>query len=143
VLAKPMTFMNLSGVAVRRLMERYEVPPQGLVVLVDEADLPLGTIRVRPRGTAGGHNGLKSIIGALGSIDFIRVRMGVQPDHPVSDRADHVLGRFRRDQLESVADMVERAVDAVEVIVREGVEPAMNRFNRRPESPGSGIKQEE
>ncbi len=143
VLAKPMTFMNLSGVAVRRLMERYQVPPPDLIVLVDEADLPLGTVRVRPRGSAGGHNGLKSIIGALGSIEFVRVRMGVQPDHPVSDRAAHVLGRFRRDQLESVADMVERAVDAVEVIVREGVEPAMNRFNRRPESPESGSKQGE
>ena len=143
VLAKPMTFMNLSGVAVRRLMERYEVPPSNLIVLVDEADLPLGTIRVRPRGSAGGHNGLKSIIGALGSIDFARVRMGVQPDRPVSDRAVHVLGRFRRDQLESVADMVERAVDAVEVIVREGVEPAMNRFNRRPESQESGTKEAE
>jgi PTH1 family peptidyl-tRNA hydrolase len=142
VLAKPMTFMNLSGVAVRRLMERYQVPPSDLVVLVDEADLPLGTIRVRPRGSAGGHNGLKSIIGALGSIEFARVRMGVQPDHPVSDRAAHVLGRFRRDQLESVADMVERAVDAVEVIVREGIEPAMNRFNRRPESEDSGLKEE-
>jgi len=141
VLAKPMTFMNLSGVAVRRLMERYEVPPSNLIVLVDEADLPLGTIRVRPRGSAGGHNGLKSIIGALGSIDFARVRMGVQPDRPVSDRAVHVLGRFRRDQLESVADMVERAVDAVEVIVREGVEPAMNRFNRRTEQPEDGSKE--
>lgn len=143
VLAKPMTFMNLSGVAVRRLMERYEVPPSDLIVMVDEADLPFGTLRIRPRGSAGGHNGLKSIIGALGSVDFVRVRMGVQPDHPVSDRAAHVLGRFRRDQLELVADMVDRAADAVEVIVREGVEPAMNRFNRRPEPPEDGAKQRE
>ena len=143
VLAKPMTFMNLSGVAVRRLMERYEVPPADLIILVDEADLPFGTLRIRPRGSAGGHNGLKSIIGALGSVEFVRVRMGVQPDHPVPDRAAHVLGRFRRDQLESVADMVDRAADAVEVIVREGVEPAMNRFNRRPEAPEPGSKPEE
>jgi len=143
VLAKPMTFMNLSGVAVRRLMERYEVPPTDVIVLVDEADLPFGTLRIRPRGSAGGHNGLKSIIGALGSVDFVRVRMGVQPDHPVTDRAAHVLGRFRRDQLELVADMVDRAADAVEVIVREGAEPAMNRFNRRPESPEPGSKQGE
>lgn len=143
VLAKPMTFMNLSGVAVRRLMERYEVPPTDLIIMVDEADLPFGTLRIRPRGSAGGHNGLKSIIGALGSVDFVRVRMGVQPDHPVTDRAAHVLGRFRRDQLEIVADMVDRAADAVEVIVREGVEPAMNRFNRRPEPPEPGAKQEE
>lgn len=135
LLAKPLTFMNLSGVAVRRLMERYQVPPPDLIVLVDEADLPLGTLRVRPRGSAGGHNGLKSIIGALGADDFVRVRMGVQPDHPVSDRAAHVLGRFRRDQLERVAEMVDRAADAVEMIVREGVERAMNQFNRRPEPP--------
>lgn len=135
VLAKPLTFMNLSGVAVRRLMERYEVPPDDLVVLVDEAELPLGALRIRPQGSAGGHNGLKSIIGALGSSDFIRVRLGVQPDHPVGDRAAHVLGRFRRDQLECVADMVDRAAEAVEVIVEEGVERAMNQFNRRPESP--------
>lgn len=135
LLAKPLTFMNLSGVAVRRLMERYQVPPPDLIVLVDEADLPLGTLRVRPRGSAGGHNGLKSIIGALGADDFVRVRMGVQPDHPVSDRAAHVLGRFRRDQLERVAEMVDRAADAVEMIVREGIERAMNQFNRRPEPP--------
>jgi peptidyl-tRNA hydrolase, PTH1 family len=141
VLAKPLTFMNLSGVAVRRLMERYEVPLSDLVVLVDEADLPLGALRIRPRGTAGGHNGLKSIIGALGSIDFVRVRMGVQPDHPVSDRAAHVLGRFRRDQLEAVADMVDRAAEAAEVIVEEGVERAMNRFNRRPEPQEPGPAQ--
>jgi PTH1 family peptidyl-tRNA hydrolase len=135
VVAKPLTFMNLSGVAVRRLMERYEVPPPDLIVLVDEAELPLGALRIRPRGSAGGHNGLKSIIGALGSDEFIRVRMGVQPDHPVADRAAHVLARFRRDQLESVAEMVDRAAEAVEVIVEEGVERAMNRFNRRPEAP--------
>jgi peptidyl-tRNA hydrolase, PTH1 family len=141
VVAKPMTFMNLSGVAVRRLMERYEVAISDLVVLVDEADLPLGALRIRPRGSAGGHNGLKSIIGALGSIDFVRVRMGVQPDHPVSDRAAHVLGRFRRDQLEAVADMVDRAAEAAEVIVEEGVERAMNLFNRRPESQEPGPAQ--
>jgi peptidyl-tRNA hydrolase, PTH1 family len=133
VLAKPLTFMNLSGVSVRRLAERYEIGPGDLTVLVDEAALPLGTLRIRKQGSAGGHNGLKSIIGALGSDEFIRVRMGVQPDHPVSDRTRLVLGRFRRDQLEAVAEMVNRAAEAVEVIVREGVERAMNQFNRRPE----------
>ncbi|HEY6290953.1 MAG TPA: aminoacyl-tRNA hydrolase [Terriglobia bacterium] len=133
VLAKPLTFMNLSGVSVRRLAERYEIGPGDLTVLVDEAALPLGTLRIRKQGSAGGHNGLKSIIGALGSDEFIRVRMGVQPDHPVSDRTRLVLGRFRRDQLEAVAEMVNRAAEAVEVIVREGVERAMNQFNRPPE----------
>jgi len=133
VLAKPQTFMNLSGVSVRRLVERYEVPIDELVVLLDEAALPLGTLRIRKRGSAGGHNGLKSIIGALESDEFVRIRMGIQPDHPVANLKAHVLGRFGRGQLEAVAEMVERAAEAVEVIIREGVESAMNQFNRRPE----------
>lgn len=132
VLAKPQTFMNLSGVSVQRLVERYEVPMGELVVLLDEAALPLGTLRIRKRGSAGGHNGLKSIIGALESDEFVRVRMGIQPDHLVSNLKSHVLGRFSRGQLEAVAEMVDRAAEAVEVIVREGVESAMNQFNRRP-----------
>lgn len=135
VLAKPQTFMNLSGVSVRRLVERYQVPTEDLTVLLDEAALPFGALRIRKRGSAGGHNGLKSIIGALGSDEFVRVRMGIQPDHPVSNLRSHVLGRFSRGQLEAVAEMVERAAEAIEVIVREGVESAMNRFNRRPEPP--------
>jgi peptidyl-tRNA hydrolase, PTH1 family len=133
VLAKPQTFMNLSGVSVRRLLERYDLSTSDVTVLVDEAALPFGTLRIRKRGSAGGHNGLKSIIGALGSDEFIRVRMGIQPDHPVSNLKVHVLGRFSRGQLEAVAEMVDRAAEAVEVIVREGVESAMNQFNRRPE----------
>jgi len=133
VLAKPQTFMNLSGISVRRLVERYEVPIDDVVVLLDEAALPLGTLRIRKRGSAGGHNGLKSIIGALGSDEFVRIRMGIQPDHPVSNLRAHVLGRFNRTQLETVAEMVGRSAEAVEVIIREGVESAMNQFNRRPE----------
>jgi PTH1 family peptidyl-tRNA hydrolase len=133
VLAKPQTFMNLSGVSVRRLLEGYDLSTSDLTVLVDEAALPFGALRIRKRGSAGGHNGLKSIIGALGSDEFIRVRMGIQPDRPVSNLKVHVLGRFSRGQLEAVAEMVDRAAEAVEVIVREGVESAMNQFNRRPE----------
>jgi PTH1 family peptidyl-tRNA hydrolase len=135
VLAKPMTFMNLSGLAVRKLMDRYQVAPDGLIVLVDEADLPFGTLRIRKRGSAGGHNGLKSIIGAIGSDEFVRVRMGIKPDEePAGGLVSHVLGRFRRHDLEGVAEMVDRAADAVTVIVRDGAERAMNQFNRRPES---------
>jgi peptidyl-tRNA hydrolase, PTH1 family len=133
VLAKPQTFMNLSGVSVHRLAERYAVGAGDLTVLVDEVNLPLGALRIRRQGSAGGHNGLKSIIGALGTDAFIRVRMGAQPARPVADRAAHVLGRFHRSQLEAVAEMVNQAAEAVETIVREGVETAMNRFNRRPE----------
>jgi peptidyl-tRNA hydrolase, PTH1 family len=135
VLAKPMTFMNLSGLAVRKLMDRYEVAPEDLIVLVDDADLPFGSLRIRKRGSAGGHNGLKSIIGAIGSDEFLRVRMGIKPDEEQADAlVSHVLGRFRRRDLEGVAGMVDRAADAVTVIVREGAERAMNQFNRRPQS---------
>jgi peptidyl-tRNA hydrolase, PTH1 family len=135
VLAKPQTYMNLSGLALARLLRKYELPAEDLIVLVDEADLPLGSLRIRGWGSAGGHNGLKSIIGALESDQFARVRMGVGPDRPVEDRAAYVLGRFRKADLETVAEMLERAADAVEMIVREGVEKAMNRYNRRVTSP--------
>ncbi len=132
VLAKPQTFMNLSGLAVERLVARHEVPVRDLIVLVDEADLPFGTLRIRQRGSAGSHNGMKSIIGALQSDDFVRVRMGIQPvDHPVEDRASYVLARFRKSELEAVADLVDRAAEAVRVILRDGTQKAMNLFNRR------------
>ncbi len=134
VLAKPQTYMNLSGMAVNRLLEKYGVSVQDLVVLVDDVDLPLGTLRIRQRGSAGGHNGLKSVIGSLESDEFVRVRMGVKPDLPVEDRVSYVLGRFRKADLETVAEMLDRSVEAVRAILREGPEKAMNRFNRRVQS---------
>jgi peptidyl-tRNA hydrolase, PTH1 family len=137
LLAKPQTYMNLSGGAVHRLLDRYEAAMQDLIVLVDEVDLPLGSIRVRRRGTAGGHNGLKSIIGALGSDEFVRVRMGVAPDHVVRDRAPYVLGRFRKADLEIVAQTLDTVVEAVSVILEEGPDKAMNRYNRRLSSQRS------
>jgi len=137
MLAKPQTFMNLSGLAVARLTGKYELAPQDVIVLVDEVDLPLGSLRVRPRGSAGGHNGLKSVIGALESSEFVRVRMGIRPEESVEDRVSYVLGRFRKTDLETVNDMLERTVEAVRVILSEGVQKAMNRFNRRVASPKS------
>jgi PTH1 family peptidyl-tRNA hydrolase len=137
LLAKPQTYMNLSGGAVRRLLEKYEAAVQDLIVLVDEVDLPLGSIRVRSRGSAGGHNGLKSIIGALESDEFVRVRIGVGPDHAVRDRAPYVLGRFRKADLEIVAQTLDTVAEAVGVILEEGPEQAMNRFNRRLSSQRS------
>ncbi len=134
VLAQPQTFMNLSGLAVARLLGKYGLASHDLIVLVDEADLPLGTLRIRARGSAGGHNGLKSVIGALESDEFVRVRMGVRPDDPVEDRVSYVLGRFRKADLETVDEMLERAVEAVRGILSEGPQKAMNRFNRRIES---------
>jgi peptidyl-tRNA hydrolase, PTH1 family len=131
ILAKPQTYMNLSGLAVGRLLNRYAIPAGDLIVLLDEADLPLGTLRIRDRGSAGSHNGLKSVIGAAGSDRFVRIRMGVKPPHPVEDRAAYVLGRFRKRDLEAVAEMVDRAAEAVGVVLREGVQTAMNRYNRR------------
>lgn len=131
LLAKPQTFMNLSGLAVARLFAKYELAESDLIVLVDEVNLPLGTLRVRPRGNAGGHNGMKSIIGAIGTDEFVRVRLGVQPDHPVTDQVSYVLGRFRKADLETVKELVDQAAEAVRVILKEGVQKAMNRFNRR------------
>jgi PTH1 family peptidyl-tRNA hydrolase len=137
VLAKPQTYMNLSGLSVSRLLRKYEALPQDLIVLVDDMDLPFGLIRIRVRGSAGSHNGLKSIIGTLQSDEFTRVRIGVQPDHPVRDRAPYVLGRFRKTDLETVTQTLDTVADAVEVILREGSEKAMNRYNRRGSSPES------
>lgn len=132
VLAKPQTYMNLSGMAVARLLDRYGLEPRDLMVLVDDADLPFGTLRIRQRGSAGSHNGLKSVIGALQADEFVRVRMGVQPvGRRVEDLASHVLGRFRKSDLETVADTLDRASEAVRVILKEGISRAMNRFNRR------------
>jgi PTH1 family peptidyl-tRNA hydrolase len=137
ILAKPQTFMNLSGMAVRELAERYEASPAEIIVVVDEVALPWGNVRIRERGSAGGHNGLKSIISALGTDCFIRVRLGVRPEHPVGDLTAYVLHRMRKAELEAAAEMVEAAADAVECTLAEGARHAMNRFNRRAPGPNA------
>jgi peptidyl-tRNA hydrolase, PTH1 family len=132
VLAKPETYMNLSGLAVRELAEEYELSSgEQLIVAHDELAFPLSTLRIRDRGSAGGHNGVESVIGALGTENFVRIRMGIAPDHPVRDGAHYVTAPFRKAQLKVVDEMLERATDAVKVIVSEGVSKAMNRFNQR------------
>ncbi len=131
LLAKPQTYMNLSGPAVARLLKKYELAVTDLIVVFDEADLPFGSIRIRPQGSAGTHNGFKSVVGALQDDGFVRLRMGIKPDHPIGNLAAYVLRPFRKADLEGVADLTGRAAAAVEVIVQEGVEKAMNRFNRR------------
>jgi peptidyl-tRNA hydrolase, PTH1 family len=136
VLAKPQTFMNLSGTAVRMLLERYECGPEDLIVVSDEAMLPWGTLRIRERGSAGGHNGLNSIIGSLGTNEFIRLRLGVQPEHPMGDMGDHVLGVMRKPEREIATQMATEAAEAVETILSEGVGKAMTRFNKRVEPAG-------
>jgi PTH1 family peptidyl-tRNA hydrolase len=136
VLAKPQTYMNLSGMAVARLLGKYDLAVKDLIVLVDDVDLPLRSLRIRPRGSAGGHNGLKSVIGALESDEFVRVRMGVRPERPVEDLVSYVLGPFREADLETVAAMLDQASQAVRMILKEGPQKAMNRFNRRvPSQP--------
>jgi PTH1 family peptidyl-tRNA hydrolase len=135
-LAKPHTMMNLSGLAVRDLLERFECGPEEMIVLYDDVALPWGMLRVRERGSAGSHNGLKSIIGTIGSSDFPRVRMGIQPDHPVGDLAAYVLRPMRKGDLETAAEMAEQAAEAVELIITRGIAAAMNRFNRKVEASG-------
>ena len=135
-LAKPHTMMNLSGLAVRDLLERFEGGPEEMVVLYDDVALPWGMLRIRERGSAGSHNGLKSVISSIGSTEFLRVRMGIQPDHPVGDLAAYVLRPMRKADLEIAAEMAEQAAEAVEIILTQGIAEAMNRFNRRIDFPG-------
>ena len=134
LLAKPETYMNLSGMAVRELVGKYEADPaKDLVVVYDELDLPLGRIRIRQRGSSAGHNGMESIIGALGTQEFLRVRLGVGPDKKVSDGAKYLLSPFRKAQLKVLDEILGAASDAVRVILKDGPAVAMNRFNRDPE----------
>jgi len=140
LLAKPQTFMNLSGVAVRELLEKYELGPAGLLLVWDERDLPWGTIRIRERGSPGTHNGAKSVVNALGTEEFARVRLGVGPDHPVGDLAAYVLRPMKKAELEVAATMIEEAANAVELILTHGLAPAMNRFNHRnPPAAGNPL----
>jgi peptidyl-tRNA hydrolase, PTH1 family len=142
-LAKPHTMMNLSGLAVRDLLERFERATDEMIVLYDDVALPWGMLRVRERGTAGSHNGLKSIIGTIGSNEFPRVRMGIQPDHPVGDLAAYVLRPMRKANLETAAEMAEQAAEAVELIITRGIAHAMNRFNRRVAPPGEAAEEDD
>ena len=130
LLMKPQTYMNLSGEAVGEAARFYKIPPEHVIVVSDEISLPLGKLRVRMKGSAGGHNGLKSIIAALGSDAFPRVRIGVgAPPHPDYDMADWVLSVFRNQDLEDMLAAADRAADAVTCYVSNGPERAMNRFN--------------
>src|SRR5436190_5788542 len=131
VVAKPLTFMNLSGEAIVPLLHFYKIEPADLLVVVDEVQLETGRIRVRPDGSAGGHNGLKPIVGALGTIAFPRLRIGVGRGDSRRDLADHVLARFEPEEREVIGDAIGRAADASEVFVAEGVVAAMNRYNKK------------
>ncbi|MGI6498515.1 MAG: aminoacyl-tRNA hydrolase [Oscillospiraceae bacterium] len=130
VLLKPQTFMNLSGEAVREAAGFYKIPMERILVVTDDTSLPPGRLRVRGKGSAGGHNGLKSIISCMGGDTFPRIKIGVgAPPHPEYDWADWVLGTFSAQEQKEVEHAVSLAADAVEVILQKGVEEGMNRFN--------------
>jgi PTH1 family peptidyl-tRNA hydrolase len=137
VLAKPQTFMNLSGVAVKPLMQKNEVDPKDLILVYDELALPWGGLRIRPGGSAAGHNGVQDVIDKIGTQEFPRVRLGAHPGYPLVQGTgkDYLLSRFSRQQNETLEEFVGFAADATESIIAEGVSMSMTRFNRR--APGT------
>ena len=130
-LVKPQTFMNLSGEAVACLMAKEDIEDvsKSLIVISDDLALPFGTTRLRERGSAGGHNGLKSIIASIGTNEFMRLRIGIQPQHPVSDAKAFVLDEFPKAQREEVEKILDKAAEAVHSVVRDGIKKAMSVFN--------------
>ena len=132
ILAKPMTYMNLSGEAVRELINYYKMDAETeLVVIYDDIDLDPGQIRIRKKGSAGGHNGIKNIIAQLGTQNFYRIRVRNRAKPKGWDLADYVLGRFDKDERVLVDEAIKEAADAVELILAEGIETAMNRYNAK------------
>jgi PTH1 family peptidyl-tRNA hydrolase len=131
VFAKPLTFMNLSGTAVQGLLQFYKIELADLFVIFDEAQLDTGRVKIRAAGSAGGHNGLKSVIASLGTGEFPRLRIGVGRGDQRRDLADHVLARFEPDERSVVDEAIVRAADAAELFIAEGSSAAMNRYNRR------------
>jgi peptidyl-tRNA hydrolase, PTH1 family len=132
LLAKPETYMNLSGLSVRELVAEYEVTPEAdLIVIQDELDFPLGTLRIHTRRSSAGHNGIESIIDALDTQDFLRIRIGVAPERKVEDGERYLLAPFRKAELAVVDGMLDTAAEAVKAILTDGAAAAMNRFNRK------------
>jgi PTH1 family peptidyl-tRNA hydrolase len=146
LLAKPETFMNLSGLSVAALVRELEIqsPSEDVIVLYDELAFPLGTLRIHERGSAGGHNGAKSISGALGTDEWLRIRIGIGKPALEDGRTvkaggtDYLLSPMRKQELAVLDDVLDRAKSAVEVVLTKGVSAAMNEFNRRPENPETG-----
>lgn len=139
LLAKPQTFMNVSGPSVKALMEKHEVPASNLIVVYDELDLPWTGVRVRPKGSAAGHNGIDSVIRSIGTMEFPRVRLGINPGHKVGNGAKFVLEPFKKAQMRELDELLDHAARAVESIIAEGVEKSMTKFNRRAQ----GLNKEE
>jgi peptidyl-tRNA hydrolase, PTH1 family len=132
LLAKPETYMNLSGVSVRDLVKKYEAKPESdLIVIQDELDFPLGTLRIHTRRSSAGHNGIESIIDALKTQDFLRIRIGVAPERKISDGQSYLLSPMKKKELEVVDSVLDETEDAVKMILSKGPAAAMNWFNRR------------
>jgi PTH1 family peptidyl-tRNA hydrolase len=131
ILAKPQTFMNLSGISVRELLEKYELGPQDVLAMWDEVQLPWGAIRMHAEGSAGSHNGAGSLISSLGTPAIARLRLGCGPDHPLSSRKEYVLRPMKKSELEVAAEMIADTGDAVELMLTKGMEAAMAKYNRR------------
>ena len=130
LLVKPQTYMNLSGQTVSCLLAKHATEPGSqLIVISDDLALPLGKIRIRERGSAGGHNGLKSIIGSIATDEFVRVRIGIQPEHPIADAKKFVLDSFSRSERAIVTDVIDESAAAVKTILRDGVLKAMSLHN--------------
>jgi peptidyl-tRNA hydrolase, PTH1 family len=134
MLAKPQTYMNLSGTSLRPLMEKHEIPPDRLAVVYDELDLPWGTLKIKPKGSAAGHNGMQSVIDKLGTNEIVRVRLGIHPGNRLASGKDFLLSPMGRAQKKELDEFAGYAADAVRSIIAEGVEKAMTKFNRR--APG-------
>jgi len=139
MLAKPQTFMNLSGGSLRPLMEKHSLSVADLILVYDELDLPWGEIRIKTQGSSAGHNGVESVISSLGTKEFTRVRLGISPGHPVSDGAAYVLAPIRRSQQKESDQLIARGAEAVGSIIAEGVAKSMTIYNRRAQ----GLKTEE
>lgn len=129
ILLKPQTFMNLSGESVRAAADFYKVEPENIIIIYDDISLDVGQLRIRKKGSAGGHNGIKNIIAHLGTQEFPRIKVGVGDKPPKMDLADYVLSRFSKEDRAVMEDAFKEAADAVEVILSEGADAAMNRFN--------------
>ena len=131
LLAKPQTFMNLSGESVKGLADKYGLEARQVVVVYDELDLPWGSLRIRPKGSDAGHNGMEDVIRCLGTQEIVRVRLGIDPGHPVRDGAKFVLASMSGGQKKELDEILDHAAGAVESIIAEGAGKAMTRFNRR------------
>lgn len=131
MLAKPQTYMNRSGVSVSQLAAKHGIALERLLVIYDDLDLPWTSLRIRRKGSAGGHNGMKSVIASLGSGDFPRVRIGIHPGRPLDSGKDFLLSPFERGQRQELDPLLDYASQAVETVIAEGVEKAMTKFNRR------------